>query len=110
MLIQKVIFETVDVNTINTVMHSADTKLSSSEEPESVWTFSDPELRTTSARKVDTDWMDQDSDDQKCFCCVSRRLGNCVNDVGWAKQDECMERAKALVERAHFTPISGQRQ
>ena len=95
-LIQKVIFETVDVNTINTVMNSTDTKLLSSEEPESIWTSSDPELRTTSARKVDTDWMDQDSDDQKCFCCVSRRLGNCVNDVGWAK-------------RAQFTPISGQR-
>ena len=31
--------------------------------------------------------MDQDSDDQKFFCCVSGRLGDCVNDVGGTKQD-----------------------
>ena len=37
-LIERIIPETVDVNTINIVMNSADKKLSSSEESEFVWT------------------------------------------------------------------------
>ena len=86
-LIERTIPGTVDVNSINTVMNSADKKISSSEEPEFVWTFPDPQLKPTSARNADVDRMDQDSDDHKCFCCVSGRLGVCVNDVGCTKQD-----------------------
>ena len=53
MLIERVTTETDDVNTIDTVMISADEKLSSSEESEFVWTFPDPEMRPASARKAD---------------------------------------------------------
>ena len=37
--------------------------------------------------KADSNRMELDNDDQKCFCCVSGRLGDCVNDVGCTKQD-----------------------
>ena len=60
-LIERIFPETVDVNTVDIVMISADKKFSSSEESEFVWTCPDPELRPTSAVKADTNRMDQDS-------------------------------------------------
>ena len=40
-----------------------------------------------SVRKAVTNWTDQYSEDQKCFSCVTGRLGDHVIDVGCAKQD-----------------------
>ena len=85
-LIESIIPETV-WREHNRQCDSADKRLSSSEESEFVWTSPDPELRPTSATKADMNRLDQNIDDQNCFCCLSGRLGDCVNDVGCAKQD-----------------------
>ena len=57
-ILERIIPETNDVNTIDNVMNSADKIFSSEEEPE---------LRPTSAREADTNRVDEDSDDKKRF-------------------------------------------
>ena len=59
----------------------------SSEEPEFVWTVLCQAMTQNSVRKADTNWTDQESEDQKCFSCVTVRIGDRVINVECTKQD-----------------------
>ena len=72
-LIERVGNNAVAENLNNAVMNSASSEVSS-EEPEFVWTVLCQAMTQKSVRKAD----DQDSEDQKCFSCVTVKLGDCV--------------------------------
>ena len=58
-----------------------------SEEPECVWTVLCQALSQKSVRKGYTGLTGQDSEDQKCFNCVTVRIGDRVINVECTKQD-----------------------
>ncbi len=74
-------------------MNIVSKKLSSLEEPEFTWTVPCHEMMQKSVRKDDTNWTDRDSEDQRHVSCVIVRLGDCVIDVGCAKQDVILSSA-----------------
>ena len=58
-----------------------------------------------SVRKADTNWTDQDSEDQKCFSCVTVRMGAHVISVECAKQDVI---ALSAIQSESYTLITGE--
>ena len=88
-----IVHDAVAANLTKAVMSSVNKKLSSLEEPEFTWTVPCHELMQKSVRKDGTNWTDRDSEDQKHFSCVIVRLGDCVIDVGCAKQDMILSSA-----------------
>ena len=58
-----------------------------------------------SVRKADTKWTDQDSEDQKCFSCVTVRIGDRVINVECTKQDGIESSA---IQSESYTLITGE--
>ena len=85
-LIERIGHEAVSENLNDAVMNSTKSEVSS-EEPELVWTVLFQAMTQKSMRKADTNWIDQDSEDQKCLSCVTVRMGDRVIDVEGTKQD-----------------------
>ena len=78
--------EAVSESLNDAVMSSTNSEVSS-EEPEFVWTVLCQAMTQKTVRKADTNWTDQDSEDQKCFSCVTVRIGGRVINVECTKQD-----------------------
>ena len=78
--------EAVSESLNDAVMSSTNSEVSS-EEPEFVWTVLCQAVTQKTVRKADTNWTDQDSEDQKCFSCVTVRIGGRVINVECTKQD-----------------------
>ena len=85
-LIERIGHEAVSENLNDAVMNSTNSEVSS-EKPEFVWTVLCQAMMQKSVRKADTNWIDQDSKDQKCFRCVTVRFGDRANNVECTKQD-----------------------
>ena len=86
-LIERIVHDAIAANLTKGEMNSVNKKLSSLEEPEFTWTVLYHDTKQKSVRKDDTSRTDQDSEDQQHFSCEIERLGDCVIDVGCAKQE-----------------------
>ena len=85
-LIERIGHEAVSENLNDAGMNSKNSEVHS-EEPDCVWTVLCQAMAQKSVRKTDTNWTDQDSKDQKCFSCVTMRIGVRVINVECTKQD-----------------------
>ena len=85
-LIERIGHETVVENLNNAVMNSTNPEVNS-EEPECVWSVLCQAMTLKSVRKSDTNRTDRDSEDQKCFSCVTVRIGDRAINVECTKQD-----------------------
>ena len=79
-LIERIGHEAVAENLNDAVMNSTNSEVSS-EEPEFVWTVLCQTMTQKSVRKADTNRTDQDSEDHKCFSCVTVRMDDRVINV-----------------------------
>ena len=85
-LIERIGHEAVAENLNDAGMNSTNSEVNS-EEPECVWTVLCQATTQKSVRKAYTSWTDQNSEDQKCFGCVTVRMGDRVINVECTKQD-----------------------
>ena len=75
------------------------------EEPEFVRTVLCQATTQKSVRKADTNWTDQDSEDQKCFNCITVRIGDRVINVECTHQDMI---ALSAIQSESYTLITGE--